>query len=185
MKQELLDSIKKEFNMKKERRKELKKKQKRKNELDQNKWVREYLELKEELSDRDNLQLVNQTDSEILVKSFRNSIYMIDGDTNEIYVYIGTYMYTDYVDIVHPPRDCRVDRNSTKANYRLYKNIENEDIRQVHITRCDEFEKEHKIIILKTYLSDYQFHKIQKEFIELAVKKGQDEACKQILKKYQ
>ncbi len=30
MKQELLDSIKKEFNMKKERRKELKKKQKRK-----------------------------------------------------------------------------------------------------------------------------------------------------------
>lgn len=186
MKQELLDSIRKEFDMKKEKRKKLKEKQKRKAELEQNKWVKEYLELKEELSDRDNLQLVNQTDSEILERSFRNHIHMIDGDTNEIYVYLGTYRYTDEIDIVHTARDDRVDRNSPKADYRLYKNIEDDlDTQQVPIGRCDEFEKEHKIIILKTCLPGEKFYQIQKEFMELAVKKGQTEACKQILEKYQ
>lgn len=185
MKQELLDSIKEEYSMRKERRKKLQEKQKRKAKLEENRWVKEYLELEEELNYRDNLKLANQTDSEILVNSFRKYMNMVD-ETNDIYVYIGTYENANYIDIEHGPTDERVDRNSPKADYRLYRNLENDcDCLNVPIKKCDEFEREHKVIILKTSLPGTQFYEIQKEFIELAVKKGQEEACKQILKKYQ
>ena len=37
--------------------------------------------------------------------------------TNDIYVYIGTYKYSDEIDIVHCSNDILVDRNNNKADY--------------------------------------------------------------------
>jgi len=94
-------------------------------------------------------------------------------------------MRNNTVDIVHGSNDYAVNRDSKEADYREYRHIEDEfDIQSVHIANCDEFERKHKVIILKTLLPEKKYYEIQKEFIELCVKYGQEEACRRILEKY-
>ena len=194
MKNKTLELIKKECEQEKEEQKELKKKYDRKLKLEENKWVKEYLQLCEELSNVHFLQeRLNYTDTEILIRVFRSHCVEIGqsrrdktGYLNDIYVYIGTYMRNNTVDIEHGSNDYEVNRDSKKADYRLYRSLEDEfDIQRVHIANCDEFERKHKVIIPKTLLLDSKYYEIQKEFIELCVKHGQEEACKQMLEKYQ
>lgn len=184
MREELLKLVKKDFEREKKRQKELKIKLKRKANLEQNKWVKEYLELKEELDESFDKELVDKTDSQILRSSYASNVKQEDS-TNNIYMYMGTYRRSNEIDVVHGANDYRIEYDSPKADYRLYKNLEYEyDYEMIPISQCCEFEKTHNFIHAKGYMREAKFYKIQEEFIELAVKYGQEEACKRILKKY-
>ena len=105
---------------------------------------------------------------------------MID-DTNEIYVCLGTFMLDNICDIVNGPSDIRLDRDDSRAEYRIYRNIENNYSEQIPIRKCEEFEKTHKVIIPNTTSIERYYYELQKEFITLAVTEGQEKACKKIL----
>lgn len=91
----------------------------------------------------------------------------------EIYVYIGTYKYTDEVDIVHTPHDIPVSRTNPDANYVLYQNLEVRDVyKDVRIpySKADEFEATHKIIIPQNVVSrKIYFHDLQSEYFETMI----------------
>jgi len=194
MKQEILDAIKKDFAERKERQKELKKKQRRKTELEQTKLVKEYLELKKELRNVHFLKdTLNETETDILMKAFRTHAHLIEQsrwnekeDSEDIYVYLGTYMYNSTCDIVHGSTDYIVSRDCKDADYRQYRHLEDYwDTKDIPIAKCEEFEKTHKVIFLKGLMSEIKYYEMQREFIQLAVKYGQEEAYRKILKKYQ
>ena len=95
-------------------------------------------------------------------------------------------MYNNDIDIEHGSTDYVVDKNSQKADYRQYRHLEDYwDTKNVMIAKCDEFEKTHKVIIPKGLMLENKYYEMQREFIQLAVKYGQEEAYRKILKKYQ
>ena len=105
-------------------------------------------------------------------------------ETNDIYLCLGTFRMDDICDIVHGPRDIRLKRDDPKAEYRIYRNIEDGFSEQIPIHKCDEFERIHKIIFPKVdYLADKYFYELQREFIKLSIFQGQKTACKKILSK--
>lgn len=175
MREEILKQVQEEYELEKQKRTELQIKQKRLEELKQNKLVDEYLKLNKVLSAEQTT--LHATDGQILRYSFILKINEGD-ETNNMYVYIGTYVHT-YVSF--SGRVHRVEYNSPCADYRWFINLECAcDYIQIPIDQSPEFEKNHSII----YFNNTNFYKIQEEFILLAVKYGQKEACDQLLKKY-
>lgn len=175
MREEILKQVQEEYELEKQKRKELQIKQKRLEELKQNELVDEYLKLSKEL--RANQTALHATDGQILRMSFMSKINEGD-ETNNMYVYIGTYMHP-YVSFSGRVR--RVEYTSPYADYRWFTNLEcSYDYMQIPIDKSPEFEKNHSII----YFNNTNFYKIQEEFIILALKYGQKEACEQLLKKY-
>lgn len=66
------------------------------------------------------------------------------------------------------------------ALFHLYINIENNRQFKANFLNWKKFEREHIVI----YSNETDFDKVQDEFYNLAVEQGQEEACKQIIKKY-
>lgn len=187
MEQAILDSIIEEYKKLTEKNKEINKKRKRLSKLMQHRLVKEYIKLYNEVNAFDGINAFHkQNYKSALTQSFRRFEYNIK-ETNGIYVYLGTFKYTDEVDIVHGEHDDRVNRDDPKADYSLYRNIENHNLQEdVKIKDRDEFERTHTIICGKNQcFPDMEYWKIQEEFYELVIKKGQEVACKEIIKKYQ
>lgn len=183
MKEELLKLLKEELQNIKKENEDHNKIVKRIKELRKEPKVKEYIELMN-LVDED-LKQRNLSDIDIIASFYHRHLNKIkEEDTNDIYVYLGTYEYNYEVDIVHGSNDFRVDYNSPKANYRIYKNIEYPYIESVPICRCEEFEKNHIIIKPKSHFKNKEYYKIQEEFFVKAVKTNQEKAKQMILKKY-
>lgn len=122
---------------------------------------------------------------DIIASIYYRYLYQIkDEDTNDLYVYMGTYKYNDEIDIVHASRDIRVSYDDIRANYRLYRNIEKSGCEQILINRCEEFERTHTIINPRVVCYDKKFYEIQKDFFIRAVKDNQKSAKRMILRKY-
>ena len=101
-------------------------------------------------------------------------------NTNELYVYVGTYCYAKGINI-KGTIDKRVDRDSEEADYHLYINLEKEvDTKQIPISETVEFERTHKII----YANNRQEYRLlQQEFAEGLIQYGQEETIKKMTKK--
>ena len=183
MKEELLNSLKEELEKQKKENQEHNKKVRRIKELLKEPSVIEYLKLIN-LIDGD-LKQINLSDSDIITSFYHTYLYKIQKDeTNNIYVYLGTYKNNDEIDIVHGSNDFKVNYNSSDANYRIYKNIEYPYVQSIPISMCDEFEKNHIVIKPKSYFKEREYYEIQKDFFTYAIKTNQESAKKMILKKY-
>lgn len=110
--------------------------------------------------------------------------------TNDIYVYIGTYKYSDEIDIVHCSNDILVDRNNNKADYCVYYNLEvsshslNSSV-EIPYTKADEFEKNHNVIFQNNILKGKKyFYDLQNEYFETAILESEEKALEKIRKQY-
>lgn len=176
MKEETLQKIKEDYKQIIEKRNHLLQLCEEITKLEEDENVKKYLKIKEELSKIDYKNQIKETDSYILDAVFwRYQRLIQDIDTNDIYVYMGTYMLDNICDIEHGPSDIRLKDDDPRAQYRIYRNIENGYSKEIPISECDEFEKNHKVI------TDENFYTLQKEFIMTAVNEGQEEACRKIL----
>ncbi len=118
-----------------------------------------------------------RTKGDILLRLLRKHRDEIkEEDTNGIYVYFATYREKNnfYED---GPEDIKVPFNDKNATYSLYRNLEIDKEVLISIDEREEFERTVDIVT-----GDYR--SLQKEFITTAVKKGQEEAAKQIVKRY-
>ena len=183
MKEELLIKIREELESEKKKQEEINNKNKRIKELLKDKNVKEFLGLTG--LDYEAGSTKKMITDDIIASIYSKYIYLIrEGDTNGLYVYLGTYKYSDEVDIVHGGRDYRVPYDSPHADYRVYKNLELWDSEHVLINRCDEFERIHTIINSKRAISDKIFYEIQRDFFIRTVKTDQESAKKMVLRKY-
>lgn len=183
MNEELLFKIKENLEQEKKRLGEEIEKNKRIKELMSDKSIKEFLDLtglKYEIG-----STKRKATNDIIESMYYKYLYLInDDETNELYVYMGTYKYTDEIDIVHGSHDIRVPYDSIDANYRLYRNIEKTSSEQVLIRNCAEFEKTHIIINPKVAFSEKTFYEIQKQFFIRAIKDSQESAKRMVLRQY-
>lgn len=183
MKQELLLFLKEELKSIKQENEEYNQRIKRIKELQKDPNVIEYLKLIN-LVESD-LKQIKTSDKEIIFSYYHHYLHKIQKEnTNDIYVYLGTYKNNEEVDIIHGSSDFRVNYNSSEADYRIYKNIEYPYGERIPINMCNEFEKNHIVIKPKSYFKEREYYEIQKDFFVHAIKKDQETAKKLILKKY-
>ncbi len=183
MTEELLKQLRDEVTIKKTNNEKQNTKVQRIKELEDDPNVREYIYL---IGLSKFNTLFNYEDDDQIVSSIYNKyIYLIQEDeTNGIYVYLGTFRYSDEIDIVHSSCDIRVKYDDKRADYRLYKNIEQVFAKKININDCKSFERENIILNPNSYYKEKEYYNIQKEFFITAVKKGQEAARRRILKKY-
>ena len=147
--------------------------------LENNEYVKKYLELldvfKEKTSGK-NTGIDKYTDKKIIDIALSNTKITPD---DEIYVYLGTYRYSDEIDIVHGSCDIPVSRNDRNANYVLYQNLESKYHESVQIpyAKADEFEISHKIIVPQNVVSRPRyFYDLQSEYFETMILESPEKA---------
>ncbi len=140
--------------------------------LEETEEIKRYLsllDLLEEKTTGKNTGIEKYTNKMIINIAIRDTKITPD---DEIYVYLGTYKYSNEVDIIHGANDIPVSRKNHDANYVLYKNLEakNYETVQVPYEKADEFESTHKIIILKNVASRQRyFYDLQSEYFETMI----------------
>lgn len=183
MEQKILNKIKKSYEDGLKRKKHYSEILKEVKELEQAENVKRYIELKNRLEQVNYEKIIGETEEQILERAFNSWTYAIQ-KTNEIYLCMGTFMIDSICDIVHGPSDIRLTRNDPRAEYRIYRNIEDGYPRQIPIRKCEEFEQIHKIIFPKIdYLANKYFYELQREFFSISITEGQEKACSKILSK--
>jgi len=152
----------------------------RKRELENDSKVQEYLKLNKMIENARCEQKVEQSNYEIIESIFNNYKYSIK-ETNNIYVYLGTFVVSDEYDIMHSWSDDRVNYNDPKAQYRIYINLENCKEENVKIRDCEKFKEENNVIFPNTYINQTSYYyELQKEFINDVVIDGQERACERV-----
>ena len=140
--------------------------------LEETEEVKKYLELLdlyEEKTTGRNTGIENYTDKKIIDIALRDTTITPD---DEIFIYMGTYKYSDEIDIVHGSNDIQVSRINRDANYVLYQNLEAKyyEFVQIPYAKADEFEKNHKIIVPQNVVSSQKyFYDLQREYFETMV----------------
>lgn len=153
---------------------------KRVSELLENDTVKEYLELVKIMKEQECKRNQECSENDLINNSFYSTLYEIE-ETNNIYVYLGTYVSSRECDIVHGNSDIRLGREDPRADYSIYQNVESSDSVTIYINKRDEFEKTHTVIYPKTMLTESFFYAIQTEFFKVAVRESQEAACERIL----
>lgn len=183
MNKEIIELIKKEYQKRIDDKKRLENMMIRKQELEQDLKVQEYLKLNQLIKESGCEQKIQEKDDKIIESIFYKYQNQIK-ETNNIYIYLGTFKLSDEYDIVHGPSDERVNYDDSKAQYRIYINLENGMEKEIKIDKCEQFERENKIIFPNTSISNRRFYyELQKEFINDIIIDGQDRAVERILKK--
>lgn len=180
MKQEILEKIKNEYLVKCEEIDNIKNIKSRIKELEKDKHVIEYLNLTSKLEDS-NTKTISK--NQILSSIFTSYVRREIDETNEILVYLGTYMSSCETDIEHGASDIRVNKNDVNAEFSLYADLEKDlmDSITVPIKDRDDFEKKHQIIYPKGIRNERRFYELQQEFIVTAINEGQERAVNKIL----
>lgn len=182
MEEQILNQMKESYKAKKEEQDNLKKVTKRLLELEEIAEVKEYIKLKDAIKDYNN-KLLSCTNDELIFSAYYRHIHKIK-ETNGIYVCVGTFKTNHTVDIEHGSNDYRLLRSDSKAEYRLYQNIENSnDLKRIPIRKCNEFEQNNQVIIAPYLNGDYYYHNIQSEFFKDCILENQEVAVAKILKK--
>ena len=182
----LLDEFRNEYKNIIEKRKEYEKKRKRLGFLLNNRFVKEYIALNEELSDDSVISFIKRED-DTQIRYLFGEFCRKSKTTNGIYVYLGTYKYSYDCDIIHGEPDEQVSRDDENADYSLYRNIEFDGTLMINLKNREEFESSHIIIYPdRNYLyygRKVNFDKIQIEFARDCIDYGQEEAVKRVLTK--
>lgn len=118
-----------------------------------------------------------KTDEDLLHSAITS---VIINDTNNIYVYMGSYIKSN------GSSDCRVKKDDPQADYRLYRNLELMAYQEgyeisVPINECKNFEEKYMVIFpYKTYSNDQYYLKLRRIFFDTAVLEGQEKAFEKI-----
>ena len=150
--------------------------------------VKEYLDTVSEYEDSKtkSVNSIEKADDSYFIRKAVNRTTITPRD--DYYVYMGTYKYTDVIDVIHAANDIRVNRNSNDADYVVYYNLEAsvhsfEGTVEVPYTKADEFESNHKIIFPKNVVSrESYFYDLQEEYYETAILESEDKAIEKINK---
>lgn len=183
MKKEELNELKEKVNqLKKERNKvlEIQAEIKRLEETEEIKRYLNLLELLKEKTTGRNTNIGKCTDKKIIDIAVCNTKITPD---DEIYVYLGTYEYSDEVDIIHGSNDIPVSRSNHNADYVLYQNLESKNHEHVQIpyAKVDEFESTHKIIIPQNVTSKQgYFYDLQSEYFETMIFESPEKAKEKV-----
>lgn len=159
-------------------------------ELKQLPEVKEYLELLTEY-EKITSKFVNkeQIEQKNAAYFIRKAVKQTDiTPRNDYYVYMGTYKYTDEIDIVHSPNDIEVSRYNSSADYVAYYNLEAKKYSfnlsvVVPYSKADEFELNHNIIFLKNVINrERHFYDLQDEYFETLILESEEKAIQKINK---
>ena len=146
--------------------------------LEQDENVKEYLSIIKTINKYNKSSFIKDNE-QLILNSFNNYSYQIK-DTNNIYVYIGTYCYAVAINF-KGTIDKSVDRDDPNADYRLYINLEKfMDSKKIPIDESEKFEKTHRIVYAK---NRQEYIALQKQFIIDSVNYDQETAIQKILKK--
>jgi len=169
MKIEELNELKEKVNQLREIVLEIQDEIKRLEEAEEIKRYLNLLDLLEEKTTERNNGIENYTNKKIIDIALYNTKITPD---DEIYVYLGTYKYSEEIDIVHRSNDIPVSRTNHNADYVLYQNIEakNYETVQIPYAKADEFESTHKIIIPQNVANKQRyFYNLQSEYFETMI----------------
>lgn len=181
MEENVLKNIVAQYKLQKRRRDELKAIKKDITELKKNEFVKKYLNLIKKLDSNNNKKMISE--QEMLYKIFQTNRSSIK-ESNNIFVYLGTFQYSYDTDVEHGSYDYRVARENIDANYSAYENLETEKVLNIAISKRDIFEKENIIVFpQQANFEQAEFYKLQKLFISYCVKDNQTIAVAKILKK--
>lgn len=146
---------------------------KKRDKMEKNPIVVKYLKLLKEI---DNSTDYFIRDEDIMFKAYdalKNNGMITD--TNEIYFYYGTYIETNEETI-------QVPRNSDIGVYDIYRDIESRDCIKNPVELRSIFESNHKVIVFpRPFPSAIDFNDLHRDFLNTAIKEGQDVACKKVL----
>lgn len=143
--------------------------------LEENEVVKEYISLLKEV----NVSKSNESSYEnMLYGCFKKNIELLGEDVDNVYVCLGTY-----ASLVQYYYDIMLEKDDFRAEYRIYKNIENGKDIKVFMKDFYEFEKNNIVIFPNTMLTNKAFLDIQKEYISTLVIAGKEEAYKRILRR--
>ena len=183
MKEEILEQITKEYKELKEAKKELEYKKNRIRQLEENKFVQEYLNLYHEIYEINSKNEMYLPDDILFRRSIDRCLKNLE-ETNGIYVYMGTYSWSNNKDVMRPS-DEKLNYSDPNAKFRIYRDLEkiNEEI-VLPISECKDFEKNNTVIVLRTAIPESKIYQVQEEFLQDAIKTNQEEAKKRVLRKY-
>lgn len=176
MKEEVLNLIKEEINKAKQDRENCLMLLNQIHKLEQDDKVKEYLNLREQLQILQHKEMVNKSDDEIMYEIFSKYKNII-AETNQIYVYIGTFTSSE----TEVPYEIMVHRDDVRGIYRKYKNIENDYTQILNIEDSIEFEKNNIVLFPNTKLLISYYDKVREEYIKTLVTEGQEKAYQRIL----
>ena len=170
MREDVLISIKRDFENLQNQQKKFEEIWNRIEELENREDVVEYLKLKSLVSNvKTGRRFLNS--DEMLEISFRGNMMHMD-ETNEIYVCLGIFCLTR-----------NINCGKSKEIYKRYVNVENQfDSVLIPISDAFDFEREHLVVFPKKNGYD-GYHEVQMDFIKTSVCEGQGNACKKILSK--
>ena len=187
MTNEELEKIRKKFKELQEKRTEILKLGEAIKLLEQNPTVKKYLELVnlyEKNTTGRMYEFDKKTDDDLLYSSLCS---VRINETNNIYVYMGTFQKNYECDIEHGSTDYRVNKHDPDANYRIYRNLELMSYQdayeiEVQIEDCEKFEQGHIVIYpKKTSLYNQFFLKTRDEFFKTSVYESQEKALEKVL----
>lgn len=155
-------------------------------ELENNSVVKEYLATiaEYETNKAKHIDPIEQEEDSYFVRMAVSRTDITPRD--DYYVYMGTYKYTNEIDIVHAAHDIRVNRDDKDADYVVYSNLEAkshsfDETVEIPYSKADEFESTHKIIVPKNVFSrDSYFYKLQEEYYETAILESEDKAIEKV-----
>lgn len=133
----------------------------------------EYLSLKDTHDPMTENEIVRKT-----IYHFSRELYN-DKENPPIYVYIGTYIESIYIDIVHGATDESTYRNNPKADYSLYYNLYTMDRELISIQKRESFE-ENQIIIF----ADRNIYDVQDIFFKDCMEHSEEYAIEKLLNTY-
>lgn len=145
------------------------------------KAVKKYLELKEEFLSL-NRSIADTPDDVLFEIAMGKS--KVTGDSDNIYVFLGSYKKLNERDIVHSSRDIRIfDGETDNIDYKIYRNLEVDHLDKVIVPsdECEEFEEENIIIYPRTILTGGYYYQIRSRYYKDAIKNGIDKAREKLL----
>lgn len=151
-------------------------------ELNKDETVIKYLNLLDEFNSIDYIGILNFSLEDMLASSLRAHMHLIK-ETNNIYFYLGEFMLDNTNDFRFGPKDVKLDAGDSKAEYKIYINIENNNKIRIPINESKNFESKHKVIFSDQIQLNSAFINAQTEFIKTALEEGQEAACDKILSK--
>ena len=155
-------------------------------ELENNPVVKEYLDTisEYEKNKAKHIDPIEQEEDSYFVRVAVSRTDITPRD--DYYVYMGTYKYTNEIDIIHAAHDIRVNRDDKDADYVVYSNLEAKSHSfdgtvEIPYSKVDEFESTHKIIVPKNVVSrDSYFYNLQEEYYETAILESEDKAIEKV-----
>jgi len=140
--------------------------------LEKTALVSEYLELKA----IENNEIAMLKNEDIISDIFRSNLVYSE-DTENIFIYVGTYKIDEY------GNEFRVHRFDEVADYEMFKNIESSEYMRVKITDLKDFFENNKVVYIPDNSLERTYYELQKMYFNDVFKYGGTRAFRKLLLK--